>query len=318
MDPMSDMLSLLEARAVMAGGLRAGGRWAVRFPAPKQVKLLVIAEGTCLLLVEGERQSLRLERGDVFLLAAQRGFLIGSDLHTRAIPAARIYQGETDVIGRCPGPRAPGKCTMLDDEHDFLLLGSHVDLADPKGAHFTKALPRFIHVGASEPAAASMRWLIEELIRERAAERAGSAAAASHLVQLMMLKVLRLHFESERTRPAGWLRAAGDPELAPALRLMHGEPGRAWTLAELAKASAMSRSTFAVRFKEAAGVTPLAYLTDWRMRLAERALRDETTPVARLAETLGYGSESAFSHAFKRFAGTAPKRYRMESRRPSP
>lgn len=95
---------------------------------------------------------------------------------------------------------------------------------------------------------------------------------------------------------------------------MHAEPGRAWQLEELAKASAMSRTTFAHHLKTAAGVPPLTYLTEWRMRLAERALREENTPVSVLAGQLGYTSESAFSNAFKRITGNAPKRYRTASR----
>jgi AraC-like DNA-binding protein len=95
---------------------------------------------------------------------------------------------------------------------------------------------------------------------------------------------------------------------------MHGDPGRAWHLDELAKASAMSRTTFAFHFRTVAGVAPLTYLTEWRMRLAERALREETTPVAVVARSLGYTSESAFSNAFKRVTGNSPKAYRSATR----
>ncbi|NUP63307.1 MAG: helix-turn-helix transcriptional regulator, partial [Nonomuraea sp.] len=88
------------------------------------------------------------------------------------------------------------------------------------------------------------------------------------------------------------------------------DPGHPWQLEELARAAAMSRTTFAVRFKEAAGVPPLTYLLDWRMSLAARALRQESVPVATLARSVGYTSESAFSNAFKRAVGVAPRRYR--------
>ncbi|MFC6645386.1 helix-turn-helix transcriptional regulator [Granulicella cerasi] len=95
---------------------------------------------------------------------------------------------------------------------------------------------------------------------------------------------------------------------------MHSKPGHAWGLEELAKETAMSRTTFAVRFKEAAGVSPLDYLTTWRMRLAKRALRDDDIAVSELARSLGYTSESAFSTAFKRRTGSAPNRYRSTIR----
>jgi AraC-like DNA-binding protein len=114
--------------------------------------------------------------------------------------------------------------------------------------------------------------------------------------------------------PAGWLRALGDPRIAPALRLMHGDPARAWHLDELAQACAMSRTTFAFHFRTIVGVAPLTYLTEWRMRLAERALREENSPIAVIGQALGYSSESAFSTAFRRVTGNSPKAYRIAAR----
>ena len=99
---------------------------------------------------------------------------------------------------------------------------------------------------------------------------------------------------------------------------MHDDPRRSWHLGELAKACAMSRTTFASHFRTVAGVAPLTYLTEWRMRLAERALRDEATPVAVVGQSLGYTSESAFSTAFKRVTGLSPKAYRNASRDSAP
>jgi len=153
-----------------------------------------------------------------------------------------------------------------------------------------------------------------KLVRERAAELPGARLASAQLAQLMFVHILRAHLETSGPLATRWLRAVGDKRLAPALRLMHGDSGRAWQLEELAKAAAMSRTTFAHHFKTVAGVSPLAYLTKWRMRLAERALREENTPIPVLARLLGYTSESAFSNAFKRVTGNAPKRYRTAVR----
>lgn len=112
----------------------------------------------------------------------------------------------------------------------------------------------------------------------------------------------------------GWLRVLADERLRPAVRLMHEEPGKPWRLEELARESAMSRTSFAERFRDVAGVPPLAYLNAWRMQLAQRALRDEQTRVGPLAYELGYTSESAFSNAFKREVGMSPLRYRASAR----
>ena len=130
---------------------------------------------------------------------------------------------------------------------------------------------------------------------------------------MFLLEVLRAYVE-QTPLPPGWLRLLTDERLRPALALLHTEPGKPWGLAELARAAAMSRTSFAERFRTVAGVPPLAYLNRWRMMLAQRALRDDDVPVGALAYELGYSSESAFSNAFKREVGESPLRYRRRVR----
>jgi AraC-like DNA-binding protein len=158
-----------------------------------------------------------------------------------------------------------------------------------------------------------LRWLLNQLVIEQTTELPGTSLASAQLAQLIFIQILRAHLEASGDLGTGWLRALGDRRIAPALRLMHGDPARSWRLKELAKAAAMSRTTFVVRFKDVAGVPPLTYLLNWRMRLAERALRTENVAVSSLALSLGYTSESAFSNAFKRVMGVAPKRYRSST-----
>ncbi|MGT2425840.1 helix-turn-helix transcriptional regulator [Amnibacterium kyonggiense] len=133
----------------------------------------------------------------------------------------------------------------------------------------------------------------------------------------MLLEVLRAYLEQEQP-PTGWLRLLADESLAPALRLIHEQPGRTWTLVDLAAAARMSRTSFANRFRDVAGITPLAYLSRWRTVLAQRALQDADLRIGELAARLGYGSESAFSTAFKRETGEAPLHYRHRHERDDP
>ncbi len=135
--------------------------------------------------------------------------------------------------------------------------------------------------------------------------------------QLLFIEILRAHLSQNGAEQTGWLRALADPGIAPAIRLMHADPARSWHLEDFAEACAMSRTTFAERFRTVAGVAPLAYLTNWRMRLAERALREEgRQPVASIATTVGYASESSFSNAFKRITGASPREFRNANHRP--
>jgi len=159
-----------------------------------------------------------------------------------------------------------------------------------------------------------LHFILDQLVRERVENLPGASVVSSQFALVLFIQVLRAYLELSGPISAGWLRAVGDKRLAPALQLMHSDPARAWQLGELAKASGMSRTTFALYFKAVAGVTPIAYLTRWRMHLAERALRDEDTSLRELAHSLGYASESAFSNAFKRLTGNAPTHFRGAAR----
>jgi AraC-like DNA-binding protein len=301
-DPLSEILAFVDARSVMSGALVAGGAWALRFRRPNVVKFFGVARGACWLAIDGEMAPTRLEAGDVILLGGQRSFVLAGDLTADTADAAGVLLKAGDGIAR------------YGNGEEFFMLAGHVTLDAARGALLLDVLPPCIHVGATAAEATVLRWLLDQLVREAPGGRPGASHASAQLAQLMFVQVLRVHLAAAEPGPVGWLRALSDERLAPALRLMHGDPGRAWQLRELAEAAAMSRTSFALHFKTVAGVAPLTYLLGWRMRLAERALREGNTPVADLAQSLGYTSESAFSNAFKRTMGAAPKRYQAASR----
>jgi AraC-like DNA-binding protein len=301
-DPFSDVLNLIGAQSLISGGFTAGGSWALRFPAPDKIKFFALIKGSCWLRIEGTEVLVRVETGDVFLLAARRTFVLASDMAVHPVDARRLFANKVK------------KFATLGDGDDCIYIGGHVLLDSASGGLLADVLPPLIHVKAGSSQATSLKWLLEQLVREQAEDLAGSGIASAQLAQLLFIQLLRAHLETSGPSAVGWLRALSDRRLAPVFRLLHGDPGRQWSLEELAKAATMSRTTFASRFKAAAGVAPLTYLTQWRMHLAQRALREERTPVSVLAGSLGYASESAFSNAFKRVTGTAPKHYRSAAR----
>ncbi|MGJ4946589.1 cupin domain-containing protein [Bradyrhizobium sp. HKCCYLS1011] len=305
-DPFSDILKFTNAASLLTGGFSAGGAWAVRFPAPDKIKFFAVVKGSCYVSIEGEAEPIHFETGDVGLLTAKRSFVLASDPSVTPVDAMELFSG----AGRTTA--------QVGDGDDFAQIGGHVLLDPASGQLLAGVLPPWIHVAAASPQATAFRWLLDQLVEERTAELPGAQLASAQLAQLLFIQILRAHLKTSGPMPAGWLRALADPRIAPALRLMHGDPGRSWHLDELAKACAMSRTTFAFHFRSVAGAAPLTYLTEWRMRLAERALREETTPVAVLARSLGYTSESAFSNAFKRVTGRSPKAYRNAARASAP
>lgn len=297
-DPFSDILRLTKAEALHTGGFTAGGPWAIRFPAGDKVKFAAVVKGKCWVRLEGEAEPALLEAGDVSLLAEHRSFVLASDLGVAPLEAATLFSG------------AGQSMAMLGDGGEFAYLGGHVAFDPACGRLLMDVLPPWILIKAASPQAKVFRWLMDQLVAEDGASLPGKQLVSAQLTQMLFVQILREHLRSASGTSAGWLRALGDPRISPALVAMHGDPGRGWGLKELARASAMSRTSFAFHFKAVAGVAPLTYLTQWRMRLAEHALGEENQPVAAIARSLGYSSESAFSSAFKRVTGRSPTAFR--------
>lgn len=297
-DPFSAMLSLVDAHTVISGGFTAGGQWAIRFPPPDKIKFYVITRGQCWMRSEGEKEAVRIGTGDVLMVSAARAFVLASDLAQLPLAAETVFQ------------HGAARFAAIGSGDDFALLGGHVKMNSQGGDMLMGNLPPLIHVPGSSAEAVTLQWLVSRLTHEQGAGMPGAGFAGRQLAQLMFLEVLRSYFAGSQALSAGRLKAVTDPRLAPALSLLHQQPQRDWRLAELAKSVAMSRTAFAVYFKSIAGIAPLAYLTEWRMRLAQRALRSSRSTLAAIAESLGYASESSFSTAFKRVIGVSPKRYR--------
>ncbi|MEU6144405.1 AraC family transcriptional regulator [Streptomyces sp. NPDC047081] len=301
-DPLSDALAVADARSVFSGGFTAGGSWAIRLEGRDKLKVNAVVRGRCLMVPPGGGEPLSLVEGDIVVSDGRRPYVLCS--------APGIEPVSSDQVEMDPGTRMG----RLGEGEEVACVSGHIDLSRDSGELLRRALPELIHVRADAAEAPVLRWLTGQLVTEMKTRRSGVEFASDQLAQLMFVQVLRVCLAEAEGLPPGWLRALADGRLAPALRLMHGDPAHPWQLEELARAAAMSRTTFAVRFKEAAGVPPLTYLLNWRMSLAARALRQDTAPVAALARSVGYTSESAFSNAFKRTVGVAPRRYREATR----
>ncbi|MFF4258296.1 AraC family transcriptional regulator [Streptomyces sp. NPDC001663] len=297
-DPLSDALAVASARSVFSGGFTAGGTWAIRLRGRDKLKVNAVVRGGCLLLREGGGEPVSLSEGDVVVSDGRQPYVLCSAPGLEPLDSGDVTMDPETRMAR------------LGQGEDVACVSGHIDLSRDSGELLRRALPELIHVRADAAEAPVLRWLTGQLVGEMKTRRAGVEFASDQLAQLLFVQVLRVCLAEAEGLPPGWLRALADERLAPALRLMHEDPGHPWQLEELARAAAMSRTTFAVRFREAAGVPPLTYLLNWRMSLAARALRQDAVPVAVLARSVGYTSESAFSNAFKRAVGVAPRRYR--------
>jgi AraC-like DNA-binding protein len=195
----------------------------------------------------------------------------------------------------------------------FSVSGSQVDM-------LLNFLPPIIHI-RDQAAQEALRWCVEQMMSELRNGEPGNVLAVRHLAHLMLVQALRVPLRDVDGDRRGWFFALADRQLGAALMAIHDDPARSWTLQELGAIAGMSRSTFALRFKEQLGQPAMHYVARWRMLLACERLEQSNDPVAAVATSLGYESESAFSTAFKRLIGCAPRQFgraAKEGRSPPP
>jgi AraC-like DNA-binding protein len=298
MDPLSDVLSLLKTRSYIAGGFDVGGELSVRFGQHDGIKCYSVVSGRCWLAVEGVADAVRLEAGDCFLLPQGRSFRLATDLSLEPVDALTILatakrQGGIAIVNGGGGCCVVGGHFAFTGNHAGILLGM---------------LPPIVHL-QKESDKVAMRWSLERMRQELLEQQPGGSLVAEHLAHMMLVQALRLHLADGVKGGVGWLFALADKQMSAAITAMHDSPGHRWTLQELGECAGMSRSIFALKFKEKVGKSPMEYLTRWRMLLAGDRMANSGDPISAIALSLGYESESAFSTAFKRVMGCSPRQY---------
>jgi hypothetical protein len=153
-DPLADVLTLASARCVRIGTLKAGGTWALEFLPLQKIKLTAVVKGRCWLAVAGERAPLCLETGDVFMVPAERSYVLASDLKAPQLDGLALFTEAPDSVG------------TVGDGKDFFAIGGHVALDPDRGGVLADVLPPVIHANASSSEASTMRWLLDQLVKE--------------------------------------------------------------------------------------------------------------------------------------------------------
>ncbi|MCG7509180.1 AraC family transcriptional regulator [Mesorhizobium retamae] len=292
-DPLSQVIGLLHPRAVFTKGISGAGRWGVRYADFGHPSFAIVIEGSCRLAVDGQKE-LVLEAGDFVLLPTTPGFTMsGFEPVTPQFIDPLLASAETGEVrhGRQDGPP------------DVRLLGGYFLFGNEDASLLVSLLPEQVHIRGMERLSVWVGLLIEEA----AAAHSGRELVLSRLVEIVLVEALRCAQTPDA--PAGLLRGLGDARLAQAIRKMHADPARPWTMAELAAQAALSRSAFFDRFTRNVGMPPMEYLLSWRMALAKDLLRRQEADIADVAERVGYGSASTFSTAFSRHVGQPPGRY---------
>jgi AraC-like DNA-binding protein len=306
-DPLGDALHALRLRGAFYCRSHVTAPWALEMPALDDcLSFHVLTEGACSLEVAGHDR-IELRSGDLALVPHGRGHILASEAGLR--PAARVDHLPQRHLGEHYSALTYGGGGTPAD-----LVCGVVTFDAPVARSLMRALPTVLHVPADRRPAP--RW-IDATTRLMAAEldeeRPGGEAVITRLADILVVQAVRVWLEHEPEARRGLLGALRDRQIGASLAAIHRDPGRRWTVQDLAAEAGMSRSAFAERFAHLVGQPVMGYVTDWRMQVAHQRLAGGTDTVARVAASLGYSSEAAFSRAFTRITGVSPGSVRKAS-----
>jgi AraC-like DNA-binding protein len=264
-----------------------------------------LTEGSCRVkLVEGV-EVLDVAAGDLVLFPQDDRHLMGSDLQLAPVETDSLLDAEAAPGADLIRMRLGGGGAVTRFVCGYLACSR--SMSRP----LLDALPRMLRIPIGDgQASALLRELLRAGVRESSASRPGADSTLARLAELLFVEALRRYVESLPPGGKGWLAGTRDAHVGRALALLHEEPGRRWTVDDLAREVALSRSALAERFAALVGEPPIQYLMRWRLALAARSLRAGGEAISRVAERSGYESEAAFSRAFKREFGMPPAAWR--------
>jgi len=280
------------------GELRAP--WGLRFPAGPGAAFHLVARGECW-IVPDVGSPTHLEEGDLVLLPHGDGHVLSDELDRPFVPY-------TDLWG-------PGSGVLTLDgggEPAELICGGYALDAGARTHPVLSQLPSLV-VLRTVAASSELTPLTALLTAELHRVQPGGDALINSLMDAIFVMLLRAWLADRPPGLDGWLGGLADPGVARTLAAIHTSPADRWTVGNLARTAGMSRSVYASRFRDLVGAAPLAYVTQWRIALACRALRESGEPLAIIAERVGYGSSYALSKAFRKHIGESPGRYRLRN-----
>ena len=294
-DPLAEVVTLLQPAARFSKHVVGAGPWRIRRSDAGQPFYCAVLEGSCRLALDG-CESIVLQAGDFVLVPAAFGVAMSS------------LEPPNEAADTVPVSLGQGlfRIGTREDPIDLRIQAGHCSFGSPDATLLVSLLPQYVHVRGEQRLATLVKLVSEESREERPARE----VVLARLLEVLLIEALRA--TASTTASPGLARGLGDVRLAAAIRAMHENPARPWTVLALAKEAALSRSAFFERFGRTVGVPPMEYLLAWRMALAKDLLRRSNMGIAHIAERVGYSSASTFSVAFTRHVGRPPTHYARE------
>jgi AraC-like DNA-binding protein len=302
MDPLAAAIALLRPRTVLSKIVSGSGRWGVRYSEYGDPSFGLMLAGSCWLTVDGG-EPLLLEEGDFLLMPATPGFTMSNAPDVEPVLLSPAEDGESVEEVRHGD---------TDGEAPVRMIGGYFRFDPTNAPLLVDLLPTTVHIRHADVGADRLRRIAGLINEETSQDAPGRDLILERLVEILLIEAFRWRPADQDVGHVGLLAGLADRHLGAALRQMHRDVTRDWTIATLARSAGVSRATFAEKFTRTIGMPPMKYLLQWRMALAKDMLRHDRQPLERVAEAIGYQSASAFSTAFSRHVGLAPSAFAKE------
>jgi AraC-like DNA-binding protein len=314
MDPLGDLLDGVRARTAAFCRAVLEPPWALRIADRAPLALATPLHGHAWIVPDQEPPTL-LRAGDVAIVQGPDSYTVADDPDTRPtlvvrpdnrlitadgldVTAAARISTNSSTLGIRAGDAGPDGSTVL--------ASGTYQVSSFVSGRLLASLPHVVRVPCEDVRSPIMDMVYAEVTRDRP----GQQVVLDRLLDLALIAALRAWFARPAADPPGWYRAYGDPVVGRALRAVHDDPARPWTVATLAATAGASRAAFARRFTALVGQPPMTYLTHWRLDLAAEEIRNTDATLSSIARQVGYANAFALTVAFKRVRGTTPHRYR--------
>ena len=297
MDPLDDVFAAMRVRDALYARIEGRAPWGLSLAPGQAARFGFVVRGRCLLEVEGRTTEVR--EGDCFVLAHGTPYVLRDAPLTPTVSCWSVVRDRVGGVVELGGSGDAATVLCGWFQFDALAARPLMDL-----------LPVLLQARMDAPRSEALKGTLQLLAIETLQPGLGSNLVVSRLADILFVQAVRAHVAASGQDEAGWLGALADARLGAALRAMHQDMAKPWTVDALASQAKLSRSAFAQRFRARVGQAPLEYLTRWRMVKAAQLLRQERLSLGQVAAQVGYESEAAFSKAFKRQIGQAPGAWR--------
>ena len=302
MDLLTDFLPRLSVRQAVYTRVEASAPWGFDFIPYHHTKFGIVTEGECFIDLKNGQAPINLQQGSCYLLTRGDAFR----LRDKDLSDTINFEDALNFLnGRVLSYGGGGNSTVVVGGRFIFATNTYPPVLD--------LLPPLIHFKVNPTELQALEATIKLLANETTSPTLGSSMMVDRLADIFFIQSLRAYLLSDEQREIGWLGAVADEKLSAALRLMHNHSDKTWTIAAIAEEVGMSRAVFAARFKEKLAISPMSYLTRYRLNKAQLLLQQTSNSIARVALEVGYDSEAAFNKAFKRELGIPPGEFRKSA-----